>query len=56
MAGTPQAPPVLLEDGWEKIIKPQAIDRLKEILDSGSMNDRKLTALFSAKEYSPIYT
>jgi cullin 1 len=52
---TPTAAPVNLEEGWEREIKPKAIEPLERILNEG-LKDRKKNDLFAPKEYVPIYT
>jgi len=44
-----------LEEGWEKEIKPKAIEPLEKILNEG-LKDRTRHSLFGPKEYMPIYT
>jgi cullin 1 len=47
--------PVSIEDGWEKEIKPKAIDPLEKILNEG-LQDRQTRDLFPPREYVHIYT
>lgn len=41
--------------GWEREIKPKAIEPLQRFLNEG-MQDRKITDLFGPKQYVHIYT
>ena len=52
---SPHPPPSPPTSGWEREIKPKAIEPLQRFLNEG-MQDRKITDLFGPKQYVHIYT